>query len=160
MSAANSKESSWATYCHPDDKVEGSHMGTCLGDLFSVNWMEDLDKAVSKKKLGVETLDTQFETVKHQTNKSHVLQWGDLSITNEFIGEFEAGDYKPSKSIWSAFKSAGKAYLKDQFGYMTKEVQQKNDFAVGVRDVKLHYLYSRVVNEPSIENQEALKAEL
>lgn len=113
VSAANSKESSWGTYCHPDDKVDGSHMGTCLGDLFSVNWMEDLDKAMRKKKLGVETLDTQYDTVKHETNRSHVLQWGDVSITQEVIGEFEAGDYTAPKSIWSALKSAGKAYLKD-----------------------------------------------
>lgn len=64
VSAANSKESSWGTYCHPDDKVNGEHIGSCLGDLFSVSWMEDLDKAAEKKKLGVETLDTQYHTVK------------------------------------------------------------------------------------------------
>lgn len=29
-----------------------------------------------------------------------------------------------------------------------------------MRDIKLHYIYSRVVTDPSIENQEALQAEL
>lgn len=43
VSAANSKESSWGAYCYPDDTINGTHMGSCLGDLFSVNWMEDLD---------------------------------------------------------------------------------------------------------------------
>lgn len=43
ITAANAEESSWGTYCYPDDEVQGVHMGTCLGDLFSVVWMEDSD---------------------------------------------------------------------------------------------------------------------
>lgn len=43
VSAANPSESSWGTYCPPDDEVNGKHIGSCLGDLFSVNWMEDTD---------------------------------------------------------------------------------------------------------------------
>ena len=43
MTASNAKESSWATYCPPDDVVNGVSIGTCLGDLFSVNWMEDTE---------------------------------------------------------------------------------------------------------------------
>ncbi len=52
VSAANSEESSWGAYCAPDDSVNGVEIGSCLGDLFSVNWMEDSDKA----KLNLETL--------------------------------------------------------------------------------------------------------
>jgi len=43
VTAANAKESSWGTYCPPDDMVQGKHLQTCLGDLFSVNWMENAD---------------------------------------------------------------------------------------------------------------------
>jgi len=93
VSAANAKESSWGTYCHPDDKINGKHVGSCLGDLFSVNWMEDTDQAINLDKLGIETLQTQYHLVKEETNKSHVLQWGDLAITSEPIGEFQAGEY-------------------------------------------------------------------
>ena len=39
LSASNATESSWGCYCSPDDKVDGVSMGTCLGDLFSVNWL-------------------------------------------------------------------------------------------------------------------------
>lgn len=39
VSAANATESSWGTYCPPDDAVNGTELNTCLGDLFSVNWM-------------------------------------------------------------------------------------------------------------------------
>jgi legumain len=54
VTAANAHESSWGTYCAPDDKVDGKSLtiGTCLGDLFSVNWMEDTDAAdISKETL-------------------------------------------------------------------------------------------------------------
>jgi len=45
LSASNPTESSWGTYCPPDDVVNGQSIGSCLGDLFSVNWMEDSDLA-------------------------------------------------------------------------------------------------------------------
>lgn len=57
VSAANAHESSWGTYCSPDDSVDGKSLHTCLGDLFSVNWMEDSDIA----KMGQETLHKQFQ---------------------------------------------------------------------------------------------------
>jgi len=41
--ASNPNESSWAAYCPPYDSVGGVHMGSCLGDLYSVNWMENTD---------------------------------------------------------------------------------------------------------------------
>jgi legumain len=44
VTASNPTESSWGCYCYPDDEVQGVHMNTCLGDLFSVNWMENADQ--------------------------------------------------------------------------------------------------------------------
>lgn len=43
LSSANADESSWGTYCSPDDMVDGKFINSCLGDLFSVNWMENTD---------------------------------------------------------------------------------------------------------------------
>ena len=43
LSASNATESSWGCYCSPDDVVDGKSVGSCLGDLFSVNWMENTD---------------------------------------------------------------------------------------------------------------------
>lgn len=57
--AADPDESSWGTYCPPDDMVNGVHINSCLGDLYSVNWMEDSDA----QNPSVETLATQFTTV-------------------------------------------------------------------------------------------------
>ena len=56
VTAANPDESSWGTYCPPDDMVNGVEINSCLGDLFSVNWMEDAEKFSPAS----ETLDQQF----------------------------------------------------------------------------------------------------
>lgn len=81
--AANADESSWGTYCPPDDNVNGKHMNTCLGDLYSVNWMQDCDATGPK-----ETLEAQFNVVKKATNLSHVMQYGDLTFTSDPTGDF------------------------------------------------------------------------
>ncbi|CAJ0568669.1 unnamed protein product, partial [Mesorhabditis spiculigera] len=79
ITAANAKESSWGTYCENDMKLP------CLGDLFSVAWMEDSDT----EDLNSETLEKQYELVKARTNKSHVLHFGDLSIAEEPVSDFQ-----------------------------------------------------------------------
>jgi legumain len=43
LSAADPTESSWGYYCPPDDRVFGKSLGSCLGDHFSINWMEDTE---------------------------------------------------------------------------------------------------------------------
>jgi legumain len=84
ITAANAAESSYATYCYPDDLINGVHINSCLGDLFSVNWMEDADASVSS----TETLDVQFKKVKNLTDKSHVMRYGDLAFKTEVVGDF------------------------------------------------------------------------
>lgn len=160
LSAANGHESSWGTYCSPNDMVDGKSIRSCLGDLFSVNWMEDLDKAMKDKQMGIETLITQYNTVKTKTNKSHVLQWGDLTIDKEVIGQFEAATFAEPKDTWAALKSIGKRFVKEQVGWDDYQTAQKNDFAVDVRDINMHYLYTKVAEDPSEENQKALMEEL
>jgi len=81
--ASNAKESSWGTYCPPDDKVNGVELKSCLGDLYSVNWMENAD-SVGKE----ETLEDQFKIVQKATSKSHVMQYGTLEWTSDPIGDF------------------------------------------------------------------------
>jgi len=87
LSAANPTESSWGTYCGSEAKVNGKSIGSCLGDLFSVSWMEDTDLQDTTK----EDLQTQFTTVKKLTTKSEVMQWGDLSFTSDPVSEFVGG---------------------------------------------------------------------
>ena len=85
VTAANAEESSWGTYCPPQDKVDGKSLNSCLGDLFSVNWMENADTTDLTK----ETLAVQFTAVKTATAKSHVMQFGNISMTIEPAAVYE-----------------------------------------------------------------------
>ena len=84
LSAANPSESSWGTYCAPDDVVQGKHIGSCLGDLFSVNFLENTESS----DLFSMSLTQQFNIIKTKTNQSHVMQWGDLSYNSDRVSDF------------------------------------------------------------------------
>jgi len=84
VTAANGRESSWGYYCMPSDIVNGKHIGSCLGDEFSVHWMEDFDVEEGD----AESLQKQYTIVKGETSKSHVTQFGDLSFTSERLSDF------------------------------------------------------------------------
>ena len=154
VSAANSHESSWASYCSPDNKVNGKSVRACLGDLFSTNWMEDSDKA----KMSSETLQTQYDTVTSETSRSHVLQWGEVSMATEPIGDFQAGDVDNKKTTFkSIFKDFGYNIYKEFAGQLKVPSERKNMFAVDSRDVGLHTAYAAVTEDPSPENHKALQ---
>ncbi len=56
-----------------------------MGDLYSVNWLEDSDKGLINK----ETLFKQFQIVKKLTNASHVMEYGNLTIgKQDFVGQY------------------------------------------------------------------------
>jgi len=93
VSASGPDESSWGTYCGTDAKVDGKDIGSCLGDLFSVNWMEDSDAT----DITQETLDVQYNVIKTKTDKSKVMQWGYVTFTSDKVSEFQ-GDQKASVS--------------------------------------------------------------
>jgi legumain len=59
-------------------------MGTCLGDQFSIAWMEDTES----NELSAETLSHQFETLKSRTTKSPVQKFGEKDIMADFVGEY------------------------------------------------------------------------
>ncbi|KAI6205030.1 Legumain [Aphelenchoides besseyi] len=86
VTAANATESSWGCYC--DDP----NIDSCLGDLFSVNWMQDSDV----EDLSKETLQGQYVIVKAKTDASNVMQYGNLSITSEIVANFQGHSKAPS----------------------------------------------------------------
>ena len=150
VTAANAHESSWGTYCSPDDKVNGKSIGSCLGDLFSVNWLEDSEKA----KMNTETLEDQFKTVQKLTAKSHVLQFGSLTLDTEPLADFQTGtDAVAEQDWWKVLKNKGKMHWES----FTQEFdERKSTFAVDSRDIKMHYLYNKVMQEATPENHQAL----
>ncbi|KAL1830655.1 hypothetical protein DCAR_0100586 [Daucus carota subsp. sativus] len=96
--ASNAYESSWGTYCPGEYPSPPPEYETCLGDLYSVAWMEDSDI----HNLRTETLRQQYQQVKKRTSNdnsgwgSHVMQYGDLKLSTEelfmYMGTNPAND--------------------------------------------------------------------
>lgn len=85
--AANAVESSWGTYCPGDYPSPPPEYETCLGDLYSVAWMEDSER----HNLRAETVKQQYELVKRRTANadsyygSHVMQFGDKDLERDML---------------------------------------------------------------------------
>lgn len=93
--AANAEESSWGTYCPGMDPSPPPEYFTCLGDLYSVAWMEDSER----HNLEQETLKDQYSYVKTRTSNeetymsgSHVMRYGNFSISAEEVYVYIGSD--------------------------------------------------------------------
>lgn len=139
--AASASEPSWGWYCPPGDVVNGISVGSCLGDLYSVNWMEDSDQPGAMK----ESLAAQYKTVAYETNMSHVSEFGDLDFTSDAIGQYQ-GNYSSS--------SMGKATRlgRTRSAVAPRTSASRRDGQVGVDSRhahlhSLHHLYQRATSE-------------
>ncbi|KAJ0265528.1 Vacuolar-processing enzyme beta-isozyme [Hirschfeldia incana] len=93
--ASNAQESSYGTYCPGMNPSPPSEYITCLGDLYSVAWMEDSETHNLKK----ETVKQQYQTVKMRTSNyntysegSHVMEYGNNSIKSERLYLYQGFD--------------------------------------------------------------------
>lgn len=86
--AADPDHSSYA--CYYDNKRE-----TYLGDVYSVNWLEDSDR----EDLKLETLRDQYRLVKKETNTSLVMEFGDLSIAALKVADFQGNSTAKGNSL-------------------------------------------------------------
>ena len=82
VTAANEEESSWGWYCGDEAVVKGEDIGSCLGDEFSVFWMEDTDKGEQR----TETLKEQWNRIHDGVTRSHASRYGDTSFQEDLIG--------------------------------------------------------------------------
>ncbi|KAK1266352.1 hypothetical protein QJS04_geneDACA002519 [Acorus gramineus] len=109
--ASNAEESSWGTYCPGDTPGPPPEFDTCLGDLYSVAWMEDsnypefhLGKGLMLDNV-VQLLyfPASLKRVKDRTSNqgsyyygSHVMQFGDIDLNTEklffYIGSNPTND--------------------------------------------------------------------
>lgn len=62
LTATNATSPSYGTYCFPHDAVNDQNIYSCLGDMFSVSWMEFLEK--NENLLQTHTLKQFYEEVK------------------------------------------------------------------------------------------------
>jgi len=129
--ASNAVESSWGTYCPPDDMINGVEVGSCLGDLYSVNWMENSQAAGQQ-----ETLQQQFDIIVNLTTQSHVMKYGDESFINDPIGAFEG-------NLGSALLGHRRHQHHESSSSASSSASQST--LVNSRDVELHNAYYRYV---------------
>lgn len=104
--AANEKESSWGVYCPGMELSPPAEYTTCLGDLYSVSWMEDSDS----NDLTSETLKKQYQKVRLRTSQnytytqgSHVERFGELEMDEEeaarYLGRKNTGENKAPENL-------------------------------------------------------------
>jgi legumain len=164
-SAANSNESSYAIYCSPDDVIGKVHIGSCLGDEYSVNWMEDSDNNSNK----TESLETQYETVKSKTKGSHVLQWGSKDFVNENIWDFQGNQQESKYGFLKKIKKfirqivhkiTGKPEHKEIDPSYSQYLEEAKKSKINSRDVKLFYLYQRAMTLNDEYSSQELQKEL
>mmetsp|Transcript_42348 Transcript_42348/g.106757 ORF Transcript_42348/g.106757 Transcript_42348/m.106757 type:complete len:438 (+) Transcript_42348:57-1370(+) len=137
LTAANAKESSWGTYCGSASMVGGKSVGSCLGDLFSVNWMMDTESTHKR-----ETLKQQYKRVKNTTNKSHVMQYGQVK--------------KFDKEYVSDFQGSGS----ERVGASPDFVPEPHTSTVDSRNIKLDQLYLNYVESGSASDAQLLMEEI
>ena len=85
--AANPDESSYAEYCSYQARINGTLIGSCLGDEYSCRFMEDIDSRPGDK-LKEYTMQEQYKYLVKAVTGSHVMQYGDLKIAQKSIYEF------------------------------------------------------------------------
>uniref|UniRef100_A0A6B2LD52 Legumain prodomain domain-containing protein n=1 Tax=Arcella intermedia TaxID=1963864 RepID=A0A6B2LD52_9EUKA len=110
--ASSPVQSSWGTFCPPDDVINGTALNTCLGDFYQVN-VESAGET--------ETLENQYLIVKSEPTCS-VEQYGDLSWTNLPISNFMGDKMK-------------------HFPVHRRREPRKPSVEVASRDVPLHLAY-------------------
>ncbi|KAJ8542207.1 hypothetical protein K7X08_017073 [Anisodus acutangulus] len=95
--ASKPDENSWGTYCGTSGAAEPCLVecsppefnGVCLGDLYSVAWMEDSDVQDRHS----DSLEGQYSRVANRTaanltHGSHVMQYGDMVLSSDALSEY------------------------------------------------------------------------
>ncbi|CAL8077935.1 unnamed protein product [Calicophoron daubneyi] len=103
LTAANSKESSYGTFCEPKDDLD-----TCLADEFSYGWMI----AATDNDVRTFTVEDLYNTVKDQI-LSHAMMYGDKKIASLPLEQFISGEnvqnsrpaFRKSREIKDSVKS-------------------------------------------------------
>ncbi|XP_049373507.1 vacuolar-processing enzyme-like [Solanum verrucosum] len=133
--ASKPDEDSWATYCSFSGEPclgecpPKGFNNTCLGDLFSVSWLENSDLQDRR----VETLEKQYQRIRkivlnNGTHGSHVMQYGDLHINKDTLSKY------------MGFNSPTHTSSTNNYPTNSRHVNQ--------RDVQLLYLLSKFQDAP------------
>ncbi|XP_024996629.1 vacuolar-processing enzyme-like [Cynara cardunculus var. scolymus] len=147
--ASNADENSWATYCPGMNPPPPPEFDTCLGDLYSISWMEDSES----EDLNKETLKKQYLKVKkrtfnnHSSEGSHVMQYGTLHISNEVVSVYQGS--APSEISMNPFQSLDVLGVVNQrdadlysmwkmYNKSTEKPQQKEKLLKQIKEITAH----------------------
>ncbi|XP_016487189.2 vacuolar-processing enzyme [Nicotiana tabacum] len=151
--ASKPDENSWGTYCGlgsgaclvecPPPEFDG----VCLGDLYSVAWMEDSD--VQDRQ--TTTLDNQYDriacrTAANLTYGSHVMQYGDMELSVDALFQY-MGSVSTSHSQAPCPMASAPSPM-DAASFLTSSEN------VDQRDTELFYLTSKYQGAPKGSNEE------
>lgn len=159
MTASDEEVSSWAIYCDEEAIIDGKDLGTCLGDLFSINWMNDTVNHIGDKR----TLLAQYHHVKEETREneeldrkgSPVCTYGDLGIqSRSSLEDFQAGQFFEKQTPAVSYSNNILGYLlgftpkldvseQEESTWDTYTKPNANKPKVNSRDAKLHFLMGR-----------------
>ncbi|KAH7515248.1 hypothetical protein FEM48_Zijuj10G0006700 [Ziziphus jujuba var. spinosa] len=94
---SNAEENSYATYCPDESSNPKGGLGTCLGDLYSISWMEDWSFL---SELFVILSPQVLKRTGNRTNtySSHVMQYVNTTLRRDFLSAFVASNVFPHKS--------------------------------------------------------------
>ncbi|CAH1453741.1 unnamed protein product [Lactuca virosa] len=147
--ASNANESSWGTYCPGSVPPPPPEFNTCLGDLYSISWMEDSDV----EDLNTETLEEQYLKVKARTlnnntgQGSHVMQYGTQLISNETVSVYQgAGTWNFTSNTFQSIGSMGVVEQRaadiysmwKMYERSTLEPQQKIELLKEIKEITTH----------------------
>lgn len=147
VTAASPSEQSLATYCYPQDYVNGQEMHTCLSNEFTSNWLDDSDSRIFFEE-SQETKDSKCEYSSHdqflyskdKTKNSHVQEYGDLSVGDLPITYFQSSkdiayyNNNHDGRIREDEKKKSKDEDKDDIDY--EEIKRKIiEFDIGEEDI-------------------------
>ncbi|KAL7611106.1 hypothetical protein Lser_V15G09720 [Lactuca serriola] len=140
--ASSSEESSYGTYCPGMEPSPPPEYITCLGDLYSVAWMEDSETHNLKK----ESIEQQFNKVKERTSNYDTFNSG------SHVMEYGSKDIKPEKvSLYLGFDPET-LNLPDNLISFDKKMDGVNQ-----RDADLIFLWQRYKKSSEMERAGLLK---
>nr|XP_012568856.1 vacuolar-processing enzyme-like isoform X2 [Cicer arietinum] len=151
--ASNAHEDSYGFYCPDYSSNSPPFFTTCLGDLYSISWMEDSDKSNRTN----ETLHQQYLNVRNRTAKSdpeamsHVMVYGDLVLGNDSLATYLGVGPDGGNDNYNFNTSSSHEYSYQQFNMTTRLVSQK--------DVSLLHLKLKMEKAPD-GSKDKLKAQI
>ncbi|KAI3967687.1 hypothetical protein MKX01_039597 [Papaver californicum] len=123
--ASNATENSWACYCPEDNPNVPPGYNTCLGDLYSINWMEHSEKY----NMMTETLDKQYSVYHNATEGSEkkTKAWQRYQNALKQRSYFVFGTKEMATNVMKAVRHAGQSLVDDLSCYKTMvETYEKN----------------------------------